>query len=956
MAKLLFEQDELNTILGEELVTQARKSMDLDSITGFRFDARGRIEGGVKPAPPSTEPSAFVKITKRGKRVMVDCRRHGKPDWCLHAAILALHHAGSKPIVRTRQPAPSESQPKIGFRFLAQFTPQHLRLRLARLSAGFVHKPLIFLEESASVVGLPQATLEHLQDVAESERESLLVPRGEIATFLTLLGSLPLYADVASDPITIKRSPQAAPQVFLRIKQDRLHYRLSQAPNDKVFLPGRPGFVYEAGTLWRFDDYVADLNDFPQQQGDLPLDAATLAKMMGQKHGVVWESDKPKRVFGLEDAGLEMAPSVRDLQGRFGVWWRDRFLQLESWDDTLQLLKDEHGQRYLLQTSSFELAKWRRALDKLRAPWQGTEFLVREQSAHDFLQNMNTPNELRVSRQQADRWFGLEPLEVDVDWDGVGEPRYSIGGQTFTHQSLLAGLTDGTRGLRMADGQWLNVDTGVIRANQQVLQSAGELHEDPDKQQAFLRRLVEGDTQTAEAVELPQRWTETLRSYQQEGVRWLIGNYRNDEPALLADDMGLGKTVQTLAFLELVKTDQPQLVVVPKTLLMNWRDECRKFTAKRKITIHHGAKRTKDASVLSEADLVLTTYGTVRQDLDMLYDVEFDVVVLDEAQAIKNAKSQTAQAICELWCNHRVALSGTPIENNLSELWSIFNFLAPGYLGPEEHVKQIGLPGSAAFGVLKMQLQPFLKRRLKREVATELPEKQEMVVRLPLPAAQARMYERVRRDIRSELEQQAGGGNVMGVLTKLLRLRQICCHPGLVDDTQLRFAAPKVEYLLESLDEVMAAGHAALVFSQFTQLLKLVRYELEEREIPYLYLDGATSDRHALVQRFQAGDGPPVFLISLKAGGTGLNLTRASYVYHLDPWWNPMVEAQATDRAHRIGQKNTVTTYKLIMEDSIEERILEMQSSKKFLAEGLWEDEASLAAKFDRDTLAALLQ
>ena len=388
------------------------------------------------------------------------------------------------------------------------------------------------------------------------------------------------------------------------------------------------------------------------------------------------------------------------------------------------------------------------------------------------------------------------------------------------------------------------------------------------------------------------------------------------------------------------------------SLLWNWREECQKFCPKRKLTIHHGPRRVRDPETLGKEELIITSFGTLRRDIDWLYDIAFQVVVIDEAQAIKNHASQTSRAACELWSDHRLALTGTPIENRVSELWSIFQFLAPGYLGDESEVKTISTPGSAEYQAVKEMVGPFLKRRLKKQVEKDLPEKQEITVMLPLLDEQKALYDTVLRDSRETL--QRADQKTMSILTKLLRLRQICCHPGLVDDVNIGLGSNKFNFLIQSLGDVMTAGHGALVFSQFTQLLQLLKFQLEENAIPFLYLDGRSKDRQSLVTRFQAGEAP-VFLISLKAGGTGLNLTRASYVYHLDPWWNPMVEAQATDRSHRIGQTRKVISYKLISEATVEEKILKMQFGKKVLAEGLWEDAESPASKLDRDTLLGLL-
>ncbi|MCB1052710.1 MAG: DEAD/DEAH box helicase, partial [Acidobacteria bacterium] len=503
---------------------------------------------------------------------------------------------------------------------------------------------------------------------------------------------------------------------------------------------------------------------------------------------------------------------------------------------------------------------------------------------------------------------------------------------TFDHQALFSGILPDFSGVHLGHGQVLRFDARTVALNQEILHGTRALASDPHTRARLLDKILNGATEPlAEIPNLPEK----LRPYQREGVAWLLQRAKQLEPALLADEMGLGKTFQTLVFLLHLKEYSepgPQLIVLPTSLLTNWQRECEMHTPDRKITIYHGGSR--QAEPLSTADLVLTTYGIVMRDQETLASIPWQAVILDEAQAIKNVSSQTAEAVFSLKAQYRMALTGTPLENHPGELASIFHFLAPGYCGPPDRYAKVFHPEQPAYKALKLKTAPFMLRRLKKQVATDLPDRQEISLFLPMDAEQKRLYDKIRSQA---LETNTDGKpNNMAVLTQLLRLRQVACHPGLVDEACLAQASPKLIYLTERLLELNESGQTALVFSQFTSLLKIAKNHLENHDLHCLYLDGATRDRQALVDRFQAGHGD-VFLISLKAGGTGLNLTRANYVFHLDPWWNPMVEAQATDRTHRIGQTQTVFSYKLVSAESIEQKVLALQEQKRLLADDLWQ-------------------
>src|SRR5690606_25314180 len=399
--------------------------------------------------------------------------------------------------------------------------------------------------------------------------------------------------------------------------------------------------------------------------------------------------------------------------------------------------------------------------------------------------------------------------------------------------------------------------------------------------------------------------------------------------AVLADDMGLGKTLQTLCAVQ-----GKVLVVCPKSVVFNWEAEARRFRPGLKTCLYHGPDRRLDP----EADLTITTYAILRLDQERLSLQRWTCAVLDEAQAIKNPDSQVARAAYELPADFRLALTGTPLENRLEELWSLMHFTNRGLLGGRSDFRErFALPieqgDGAKLGVLREKTRPFVLRRLKRVVAPELPPRSDVVLDIELEPEERELYSAVhaatRRDVLAKLE---AGGGVMQALEALLRLRQAACHPALLPGRHAERSS-KVTALIERLSELTAEGHKALVFSQWTSLLDLLEPELRQADVGFARLDGSTRDRAGVVERFQSDQGPPVLITSLKAGGSGLNLTAADHVFLLDPWWNPAAEDQAADRAHRIGQSRPVMVYRLIARHTVEERILELQQRKRALAE-----------------------
>ncbi|HXH32232.1 MAG TPA: DEAD/DEAH box helicase [Bacteriovoracaceae bacterium] len=633
------------------------------------------------------------------------------------------------------------------------------------------------------------------------------------------------------------------------------------------------------------------------------------------------------------------------------VYKRNQDFEEKTLLEALKILRDPQG------TGSVPTGDLHRAANELvLAGW--TIFIENQRLRvpHDFSMNVSSSTD----------WFDLR---MDLDFGDVSMTRGDLL-TALQAQNGLVKLSDGSLGMLPQDwsSRYASLSQfgemtaeGSLRFSKSqglmlssVLNENDRVHAD-EGFQSFRTKI--GKFEGVKIAKAPAGFVGELRNYQKDGLSWLRFLEEFETGGILADDMGLGKTIQILAFLlgrtKKKKTKRPHLVVTPKSLAFNWIDEAQKFTPTLKVVRYSGAGRSQVLADLQEVDIVVTTYGTLRTDIDKLQAVDFDVAIIDEAQAIKNPKSQAAVACKQLKASLKIALTGTPIENSITDLLSILEFTNPGLLSAKE-VKQ------DTQAALAKMLRPFMLRRTKEKVLTELPDRSEQVLYCEMGAVEKQFYaairERYRASLAEKIEKSGLGRSKMHVLETLLRLRQAACHPGLIDPKRVSEPSAKIQQLLRHMQEVIQEGHKVLVFSQFTSLLAIVRARLEEEKIDYEYLDGQTEDRKSPVERFQNDPACPAFLISLKAGGTGLNLTAADYVFILDPWWNPAVEAQAIGRAHRMGQTNKVIAYRMISKGTVEEKILVLQKTKKEIAESIVSEDQDFMKKLTKEDLEMLLE
>ncbi len=688
-------------------------------------------------------------------------------------------------------------------------------------------------------------------------------------------------------------------------------------------------------------------------------DTALEVSGMGAHTMTVSNEDKPNELWRVErDHGAEAEAHLALL---------DAGLQLEA-----------SGESY---TTNGEAVAW--VFDELPKLAAGGFEVFGEEKLKQHRVNRAAPN-VKLAVSSGIDWFDMN---LEIDFDGVMLSLVELK-SALRHQNSYLKLADGSLA-RMPEewekrfrhffnfSQERNGRQQVASAHALLIDTLFDTVSEKRYDEEFRVRLEKlNNFKGIAEVPVPKNFLGTLRPYQQFGLNWMGFLREYGFNGCLADDMGLGKTVQALACLLHEKEKQngaatngravtkkkrggtktqtvlrTSLIVAPLSVVFNWEKECNRFAPDLKLLTHHGLERKRGADHFAEYDLVLTTYATMRNDIETFKDYQFNYIILDESQNIKNPVSQTAKAAYILQSRHRLVLTGTPVENNTLELWSQFAFLNPGMLGSLNSFRALFALPIEKYGdeesatLLRKMITPFLLRRTKEEVAPELPEKNEQVFYCPMPPSQKKLYEQVRDQCRAEIMNLISTSGMndarFRVLQGLTRLRQISCHPALIPDGK-GHESGKFDALMELLREIVAGGHKVLVFSQFVSMLKIIANALKQESIFFEVLTGATRNREECVRRFQEDPSVKAFLISLKAGGLGLNLTAADYVILYDPWWNPAAERQAIDRAHRIGQDKNVFVYKMISQGSVEEKILELQKKKETLVSQLISTDAGV--------------
>jgi superfamily II DNA or RNA helicase len=639
----------------------------------------------------------------------------------------------------------------------------------------------------------------------------------------------------------------------------------------------------------------------------------------------------------------------------------------------LGLKPDEAGEAFIAEGDD-ALRFWSEGIGSLPESW---DLYVPEELVGVQVRSKPVQMQARVSS-------GVDWLNVQITWESDGV--------SIDRKEIEQCLREGKKFVRLSDDSYAPLDAERVEAlvarEIELIASVGKngklplsqagrvqelLNQLPDAKlsagaKQFFKKL--SAIEEIKPVKKPRALRATLRPYQEQGLSWLKFIHDLGTGGILADDMGLGKTVQAIALLLLIKQEAKELrvlIVAPTSVVSNWMREIERFGKTLTTALWHGAGRKEQQKDLINANVIITSYALLRRDIDLLTKLQLDYVILDEAQAIKNPHSATAQAAKELMPSHRLALTGTPIENRLTEIWSIFDFVSPGILPPlakfdERFSRPIDQGDSKAAARLKAIIHPFILRRTKMEVAKDLPAKIESDKVIDLGPDQRGIYTQVLREVRAqvlgELDRVGVAKSQLHILAGLTKLRQAACDPrllGLPREFSHEDSA-KVMAFRELIEEAEAGGHRVLVFSQFVSMLKILKSALDEDRIRYEYLDGSTQDRMERIDRFQNDPTIPVFLISLKAGGSGLNLTAADTVIHFDPWWNPAVEDQASDRAHRIGQKKVVTVYRLVAAGTIEEKILELKEKKKELVSAVLTEDSGGAKKLSRTDLEDLFK
>ncbi|HLU65565.1 MAG TPA: DEAD/DEAH box helicase [Kofleriaceae bacterium] len=918
------------------------------------------------PAPGRAVAQTVVLYPREGEW---ECDCDGRFDACAHvaAAVIALSQPPGDAAV--------EEGATLHYRF-ERGPGDHLLLRREVVGDGPLHPTQIDLAVGRALGGVLPG------DVRQIELSQ--VP----PVLAALAGSDRVSLDGA--PVAVSSEP-VLPRGVVTDRGDGVRLAVVAHPTVAVVGDGvalckdtlRPlGHTAVAGARWEalplVRDYApAELGELvtsmlPALERDIPIDVRT-RRLPG-----VTRAARPRIHFAIDSDGARLSvlptlvygdPPLARIDG-------DRMVQLPPRTRGEPVppapVRDRRAEASVLAALRDRLnmvpgrritvtgAEARAMADKLRAFQRGDDPDAALEALHDI------PLVPRLSVRDED---GDEAAAFDL-WFETEEP---VGGQIrrVSGAAVMAAWQGGLELVPLDDGGWAPLPDGFLeRHGRRVLDLLAARKEDgrvapvtvpslaalcdemDQPRPAAARRLAAllGDGGRIPPAPLPDGFRGSLRPYQQAGVDWLAFLRSAGFGAVLADDMGLGKTVQALAVLP-----AGSLVVCPTSVLHNWAAEIARFRPDLRVCVYHGPRRALDP----DAGVVVTTYALLRIDRDELTARRWSALVLDEAQAVKNPDSQSAHAAAAIEADFRLALSGTPVENRLEELWSACHQTNPGLLGGRSDFQRrfaspIAAGNPQAAQLLRDKIRPFVLRRLKRDVAPELPPRTDAVLSVELDEAERATYDAVRAATRADLVARLSSGKgVLEALEALLRLRQAACHPGLLPGQEAATSS-KVTSLLEALESAVSGGHKALVFSQWTSLLDLVEPHLRAAEIGFTRLDGSTTDRAGVVAAFQDPAGPPVLIASLKAGGTGLNLTAADHVFILDPWWNPAAEDQAADRAHRIGQDRPVMVYRLVSRDTVEERILALQERKRALADVAL-GEAGQAAGLTREDLLALI-
>jgi superfamily II DNA or RNA helicase len=871
------------------------------------------------------------------------------------------------------------------------------------------------------------AIIDHLETLANGETPAMLqLGSADFASLLPLLVEHPNVTLGKANPVTITKTPLELPLRATLEENGEIVLNLKERSTLPLLLGG--GWVWRNRTLQPLGLPASISEVFEQpvrvSRPQVPVFLSQHWPQLQALAGV--EANFALPDFTLEPQAprflLELKGGLAQLTALLQCTYGSRIMTVGSTaaNESVWLPDPQVPTRY--STRDFDAE--RAALARLQrsgfgdADAQGRRQLNGQNAVLNFFarefprleREWEVSLEERLQRSTAQNIERIEPqFQVSssgVQWFDLGVVFASNGGEKFSAAEIQRLVLSGQSHTRLKNGKMAVIDTGAVEELQEVLldcspQQGGQGYRISNTQAGFLEATLK--QHGTWKVQAPAEWREraakqsgeaalecpplgdlesVLRPYQKQGVAWLRFLRENGFGGILADEMGLGKTLQTLAFLrscvdsvaeaaaggnDPALAQAPSLVVCPTSLVFNWVAEAKKFTPSLRVLALHGPDRHGFFEQIGQSDLVITSYALLRRDAERYRGLEFDTVVLDEAQHIKNRQTQNAQAVKAVRGRHRLVLTGTPLENSVLDLWSIVDFLMPGYLGTAQDFRErYELPITRERNVeaqvrLSRRLRPFLLRRLKKDVAADLPDKLEQISFCELTSDQRGVYQQVIEASRKEVLEAVGAQGLaksrMVVLSALLRLRQVCCDLRLLklEGVDPANASGKLDLFSELLEEVIDGGHRVLVFSQFVSMLTLLKEKLAAEGIEYCYLDGATTNRGAVVERFQTTSAIPVFLISLKAGGVGLNLTGADTVIHFDPWWNPAVEDQATDRAHRIGQTRVVTSYKLITRDTIEEKILTLQNRKREIIQATLGGEEELSAALTWEEIQDLL-